>query len=66
MIEPGRHASFGVWAPAWYGNVEKSTGFLPYKPKAEPFPAELQPLLDWARPFYEELHAERLQVEPQL
>ena len=31
---PGRRDSDGVWAPAWYAEVEKSTGFAP--PAAEP------------------------------
>ena len=31
---PGRRASDGVWAPAWYEAVERSTGFAP--PRAEP------------------------------
>ena len=27
---PGRRATDGVWAPHWYGAVERSTGFAPY------------------------------------
>lgn len=58
--EPGRHPCYGVWADYWYRSVEASTGFQPYRAKDEPFPAELEPLLAWARPFYDELHAARL------
>ena len=32
----------GVWAPFWYHNVHKSTGFAPYRMKSEPFPERLQ------------------------
>ncbi len=42
----------GVWASHWYVNVHKSTGFQPYRPKAERFPVELEPLLDTCRPYY--------------
>src|SRR5262249_54862852 len=30
--QPGRRPTDGVWAPAWYDSVEKSTGFAPPKP----------------------------------
>jgi len=58
--EPGRHPSFGVWAPHWYANVEKSSGFEARAEKAVPLPEELEPLLDWAAPLYAELAAARL------
>lgn len=45
----------GVWAPHWYGNVHRSTGFQPYAPKQEAFPDFLQPLLAECRPYYERL-----------
>ena len=45
----------GAWAPHWYANVHRSTGFLPFKPKTGPFPAELRPLLAECRPYYEHL-----------
>jgi len=62
MVEwsPGRHESYGVWAPYWYTNVETSTGFQPWKPKEAPFPEELQDLLNWAEPMYRQMHAVRL------
>lgn len=47
----------GVWAPYWYENVRRSTGFLPYKEKTEPFPERLKPLLAECRPHYEKLRA---------
>ena len=57
----GRRASDGVWAPAWYDAVERSTGFA--KPDRAPRPAltgDLQRIADQARPHYEALAAHRL------
>jgi hypothetical protein len=45
----------GVWAPHWYQNIHKSTGFAPYRPKTDPFPERLEPLLAECRPYYEYL-----------
>lgn len=45
----------GVWAPYWYHNVHRSTGFIPYRPKTDPFPDELLSLLAQCQPLYEEL-----------
>ncbi|MCB1022458.1 MAG: sulfotransferase family protein [Bryobacterales bacterium] len=45
----------GPWAPYWYHNVHKSTGFTPYKAKTAPFPERLRPLLDECAPIYERL-----------
>lgn len=57
---PGRHPSYGVWAPFWYGNVEKSTGFQPYAAKTEPLPPQLEPLLALSENCWQDLHARRL------
>ena len=46
----------GVWAPHWYHNVHTSTGFAPYRPKSDPFPDRLKPLLEQAMPLYDELY----------
>ncbi len=51
----GNHSSYGVWAPAWYGKVMKTDGWRPHVPKVEPFPAELDELLEFAMPAYEQL-----------
>lgn len=45
----------GCWAPWWYQNVHRSTGFSPYRAKTEPFPEKLRPLLEQCRPHYERL-----------
>ena len=52
----------GVWAPHWYHNVHKSTGFLPFKKKTEPFPERLRPLLEASRPHYEKLRRRVLEA----
>ena len=52
----------GVWAPHWYHNIHRSTGFLPYRPKTDPFPERLQPLLEECRPHYDRLFAHALRA----
>jgi len=57
----GPRDSDGVWAPAWYDAVERSTGFGP--PPAEAAPAldgALARIADQARPFYQRLAAHKL------
>lgn len=53
----------GVWAPHWYHNVHRSTGFAPYRRKSAQFPPRLQPQLDQARPLYERLAKRALKAE---
>ena len=53
--EAGPRPEDGIWAPHWYANVHRSTGFQPYRPKEAPFPEALQPLLDRCRPLYEQI-----------
>jgi len=57
----GRRASDGVWAPAWYNQVEESTGFIA-RSKSDPprLPPALAALADKARPFYERLRRWKL------
>ncbi len=51
----------GVWAPAWYDAVERSTGFEapPTRPRP-PLPDDLRRIADQARPHYEALAAHKL------
>jgi len=52
----GRRASDGVWAPAWYDQVEQSTGFVTRAKSAPPnLSPNLQAIADAARPYYERL-----------
>lgn len=53
--QPGPRPEDGVWAPHWYSAVHRSAGFAPYRPKADPFPPHLEPLLEQCLPLYEEL-----------
>jgi hypothetical protein len=59
----GRRASDGVWAPAWYDAVERSTGFAAPQSAG---PRTLQPvhqsIADAARPHYERLATHKLAV----
>jgi Sulfotransferase domain len=57
---PGPRASDGVWAPYWYDSARRSTGFMPYRPPAEPLPPRLAPLLRRCMPYYAQLHARRI------
>lgn len=46
----------GVWAKYWYENVERSTGFQPYRPKPDRVPESLADVLDRAEECYLKLH----------
>lgn len=50
----------GPWAPYWYHNVQRSTGFAPYRPKDVSVPEHCRHLLDESRAYYEELNAHAL------
>ncbi len=45
----------GVWAPFWYNNVHKSTGFIPFKGKSETVPRHLEGLLEECIYYYEKM-----------
>jgi len=56
----GRRESDGVWAPAWYSAVERSTCFAPPPAPvdpASPLPDSLRRIADEARPHYEAMRA---------
>lgn len=57
---PGPRETDGVWAKHWYANVEKSTGFHPYRPRNEPVPDHLKGLVDECMGHYEALRRQRL------
>jgi hypothetical protein len=56
----GPRDSDGVWAPQWYASVEASTGFAGASTAPVVVPDRLQPLLDQARPYSDELATHRL------
>jgi hypothetical protein len=58
---PGRRETDGVWAPYWYANVERSTGFAPSPEKKHvELRGHLRRIADEARPYYECLAARKL------
>lgn len=57
---PGRRETDGVWAPHWYAAVERSTGFQAYRPKPDPVPPSLEPVLAECELLYARLSAYRL------
>ena len=57
----GRRETDGVWAPAWYESVERSTGFAtPVAQTGVILSDRLKQLADQAQPHYEVLAAHRL------
>ncbi len=57
---PGRRATDGIWAEWWYAEVERSTGFAPYRPKGADLPERLEPLASECARLYEVLAEHRL------
>jgi len=45
----------GVWAPHWYSNVHRSTGFEPQATSSRPLPSHLEDLYQQAKALYEKL-----------
>lgn len=56
----GPRDSDGAWAPHWYQNVEKSTGFAPYQAKKIILNKQQQRVADESRPYYEEMYKQRI------
>ena len=57
---PGKRDTDGIWAPHWYGEVEKSTSFRPYKAKDEEVPGKFRDLLRECMEIYQVLYEYRL------
>jgi hypothetical protein len=57
---PGRRATDGIWAEHWYAEVERSTGFAPYRPKGDDLPERLEPLARECSRLYDLLADRRL------
>ena len=58
--QPGLRPTDGIWAKDWYGSVERSTGFHPWKEKRVNLEGELETLEEMCRPFYERLARHRI------
>jgi hypothetical protein len=57
----GKRASDGVWAPAWYDAVERSTGFAtPRETRPMPLSDALRAIADAARPYYDRLAVHKI------
>jgi hypothetical protein len=52
---PGPQPEDGPWARYWYDNVQRSTGFTPYRPSEREVPEHCLPLLEQCRAHYEEM-----------
>ena len=57
---PGPRSTDGVWAKHWYHNVERSTGFEPYRPREQELPGRLSALHRECLGYYRELARRRL------
>lgn len=51
--QAGRKPYDGVWAPHWYANVHKSTGFEKQQTSERQLPENLKPLADQADEYYQ-------------
>ena len=60
---PGPKPEDGSWAKDWYHNTHRSTAFMKYREKTEPFPEKLKPLLDQCRPHYDFLYANAIKAK---
>jgi Sulfotransferase domain len=57
---PGPRGTDGLWAKYWYAEVERSTGFQPYRERKIEVPDHLREIEQRCRQCYEQLHAVRL------
>ncbi len=62
--EPGPRPEDGVWAPYWYTNVHKSSGFQPYQPAVETLPEKYRPLLQEVQPYFDYLNQFAIKPHP--
>ena len=60
--EAGARPEDGVWAPYWYANVHKSTGFQPYVAKEVILSPDLEGLATECQTFYERLLARAIKA----
>ena len=58
----GPRDSDGVWAPHWYEQVWKSTGFDPWQPREVRLDPSAQRVADACRPVYERLWQQRMRA----
>ena len=56
----GKRSSDGVWAPFWYGQVERTTTFVPFKKKDIKLSGSLLTVYKKSLDIYLEMHEKRL------
>ena len=59
----GTRKTDGIWAPHWYGSVEASTSFTPWKSKEERVPPELESMCLECEDIYKQLAAYKMAPE---
>jgi hypothetical protein len=57
---PGPRDTDGIWAKYWYAEVERSTGFQPYRERKIELPGQLREIERRCRRGYEQLYQQRL------
>src|SRR5947208_1075357 len=61
FLAPARpRPTAGIWAPPWYGAVERTTAFQSYAPKSDSVPVRLTGLLRECEALYGKLYEQRL------
>ena len=60
--EAGPRPEDGIWAPHWYGNVHRSTGFQPYAHKEINLTSEQEALATACMPYYQQLFREAIKA----
>ncbi len=60
---PGPKPFDGVWAPHWYANAHRSTGFKPYRAPIKAVPGALAAVYEACLPYYERLVAYAIGAE---
>jgi hypothetical protein len=59
---PGPRASDGIWAPHWYAQVYRSTGFEPERDSTVQVPEKYHAVIDEVMPAFEALFTQRLRA----
>ena len=61
--EAGPRPEDGVWAPHWYANVHRSTGFQPYVEKKIELSPDQERLAKACMPYYDQLFEEAIKAK---
>ena len=60
---PGFRETDGVWAKHWYGKVEHTTSFAPYRAKPDVVPVSLEGVLAECNELYHQLYQHRIRTD---